>query len=194
MERPHVPLFILIELWIGFSKYDLTKTQSRIMPGVSKLAALLNGFCEESQLYCLKLIMLLPRYSQIQSGCRVLFLPKNPTNPPVSASVEVTNICNSQENLKAVNDERDVGQIPRQQPISKEKIWILSKQRRFPLNAAAVKRRIVTIVTTHQNAGLCPKSRSFCCCRKLKEKAILRFKRQIEEIDYQIAMMEEAKR
>ena len=30
--------------------------------------------------------------------------------------------------------------------------------------------------------------------RKLKEKAILRFKRQIEEIDYQIAMMEEAKR
>jgi len=56
--------------------------------------------------------MLLPRYSQIQSGCRVLFLPKNPTNPPVSASVEVTNICNSQENLKAVNDERDVGQIP----------------------------------------------------------------------------------
>ena len=56
--------------------------------------------------------MLLPRYSQIQSGCRVLFLPKNPTNPPVSASVEVTNICNSQENLKAVIDERDVGQIP----------------------------------------------------------------------------------
>ena len=56
--------------------------------------------------------MLLPRYNQIQSGCRVLFLPKNPTNPPVSASAEATNICNSQENLKAVNDERDVGQIP----------------------------------------------------------------------------------
>ena len=30
--------------------------------------------------------------------------------------------------------------------------------------------------------------------RKLKEKAILRFKRQIEESDYQIAMMAEAKR
>lgn len=57
-----------------------------------------------------------------------------------------------------------------QQPISKEKIWILSKQRRFPLNAAAVKRRIVTIVTTHQNAGLCPKSRSFCCCESLKKR------------------------
>lgn len=57
-----------------------------------------------------------------------------------------------------------------QKPISKEKIWTLSKQRRFPLNAAAVKRRIVTIVTTHQNAGLCPKSRSFCCCESLKKR------------------------
>lgn len=47
VERPHVPLFILIELWIGFSKYDLTKTQSRIMPGVSKLAALLKRLLRE---------------------------------------------------------------------------------------------------------------------------------------------------
>ena len=117
--------------------------------------------------------MLLPRYSQIQSGCRVLFLPKNPTNPPVSASVEVTNICNSQENLKAVNDERDVGQIPATTYFKGEdcyncdhasKRWTLSKKQELLL------------------------------LRKLKEKAILRFKRQIEEIDYQIAMMEEAKR
>lgn len=136
--------------------------------------------------------MLLPRYSQIQSGCRVLFLPKNPTNPPVSASVEVTNICNSQENLKAVNDERDVGQIPATTYFKGEDM-VLSKQRRFPLNAAAVKRRIVTIVTTHQNADFVQKQ-ELLLLRKLKEKAILRFKRQIEEIDYQIAMMEEAKR
>lgn len=41
------PFFILIELWIGFSKYDLTKTQSRIMPGVSKLEALLKRLLRE---------------------------------------------------------------------------------------------------------------------------------------------------
>ena len=38
------------------------------------------------------------------------------------------------------------------------------------------------------------KKQELLLLRKLKEKAILRFKRQIEEIDYQIAMMEEAKR
>ena len=38
------------------------------------------------------------------------------------------------------------------------------------------------------------KEQELLLLRKLKEKAILRFKRQIEEIDYQIAMMEEAKR
>lgn len=38
------------------------------------------------------------------------------------------------------------------------------------------------------------KKQELLLLRKLKEKAILHFKRQIEEIDYQIAMMEEAKR
>mgnify|MGYP000006686172 CR=1 FL=1 len=81
-----------------------------------------------------------------------------------------------------------------QQPISKEKIWILSKQRRFPLNAAAVKKEDCYNCDHASKRWTLSKKQELLLLRKLKEKAILRFKRQIEEIDYQIAMMEEAKR
>ena len=137
--------------------------------------------------------MLLPRYSQIQSGCRVLFLPKNPTNPPVSASVEATNICNSQKNLKAVSDERDVGQIPATTYFKGEDMDFIEATP-LPTECRCCQKTDCYNCDHASKRWTLSKKQELLLLRKLKEKAILRFKRQIEEIDYQIAMMEEAKR
>ena len=137
--------------------------------------------------------MLLPRYSQIQSGCRVLFLPKNPTNAPVSASVEVTNICNSQEDLKAVNDDRDDGQIPATTYFKGEDMDFIEATP-LPTECRCGQKTDCYNCDHASKRWTLSKKQELLLLRKLKEKAILRFKRQIEEIDYQIAMMEEAKR
>ena len=137
--------------------------------------------------------MLLPRYNQIQSGCRVPFLPKNPTNPPVSASAEATNICNSQENLKAVNDERDVGQIPATTYFKGEDMDFIEATP-LPTECRCCQETDCYSCDHASKRWTLSKKQELLLLRKLKEKAILRFKRQIEEIDYQIAMMEEAKR
>ena len=147
----------------------LNKTQRRIMPGVSKLAALLKRLLREVNYtawnwlcYCLDII----KSKAAAESCfyrRILQIPLFPLQqkPPIYIIRRKT--------WKRWMTNEMLDRFP-QQPISKEKIWTLSKQRRFPLNAAAVKRRIVTVVTTHQNAGLCPKSRSFCCCESLKKR------------------------
>ena len=129
--------------------------------------------------------MLLPRYSQIQSGCRVLFLPKNPTNPPVSASVEVTNICNSQENLKAVNDERDVGQIPATTYFKGEDMDFIEATP-LPTECRCCQKTDCYNCDHASKRWTLSKKQELLLLRKLKEKAILRFKRQIEEIDYSV--------
>lgn len=113
--------------------------------------------------------MLLPRYSQIQSGCRVLFLPKNPTNPPVSASVEVTNICNSQENLKAVNDERDVGQIPATTYFKGEDMDFIEATP-LPTECRCCQKTDCYNCDHASKRWTLSKSRSFCCCESLKKR------------------------
>ena len=81
-----------------------------------------------------------------------------------------------------MNDERDVGQIPATTYFKGEDMDFIEAT---PLP---------TECRCCQEPDCYSCDQELLLLRKLKEKAILRFKRQIEEIDYQIAMMEEAKR
>ena len=171
----------------------LNKTQRRIMPGVSKLAALLKRLLREVNYtawnwlcYCLDIV-------KSKAAADSCFYRRILQIPPVSASVEVTNICNSQENLKAVNDERDVGQIPATTYFKGEDMDFIEATP-LPTECRCCQETDCYNCDHASKRWTLSKKQELLLLRKLKEKAILRFKRQIEEIDYQIAMMEEAKR
>ena len=78
-----------------------------------------------------------------------------------------------------------------QQPISKEKIIEATP---LPTECRCCQKTDCYNCDHASKRWTLSKKQELLLLRKLKEKAILRFKRQIEEIDYQIAMMEEAKR
>ena len=92
-----------------------------------------------------------------------------------------------------MNDERDVGQIPATTYFKGEDMDFIEAIP-LPTECRCCQEPDCYSCDHASKRWTLSKKQELLLLRKLKEKAILRFKRQIEEIDYQIAMMEEAKR
>ena len=92
-----------------------------------------------------------------------------------------------------MNDERDVGQIPATTYFKGEDMDFIEATP-LPNECRCCQETDCYSCDHASKRWTLSKKQELLLLRKLKEKAILRFKRQIEEIDYQIAMMEEAKR
>ena len=92
-----------------------------------------------------------------------------------------------------MNDERDVGQIPATTYFKGEDMDFIEATP-LPTECRCCQKTDCYNCDHASKRWTLSKKQELLLLRKLKEKAILRFKRKIEEIDYQIAMMEEAKR
>ena len=92
-----------------------------------------------------------------------------------------------------MNDKRDVGQIPATTYFKGEDMDFIEATP-LPTECRCCQETDCYNCDHASKRWTLSKKQELLLLRKLKEKAILRFKRQIEEIDYQIAMMEEAKR